>query len=154
MQQVARLTSRSRRAPWKDSLYPEWRTAPLLAPFLRCPKSASDRPPDVRRFEITGSSIAPDGETQEARKTDRLSVGLSIENSALLHCDRKPGQLTTQAPTASYHFFEALVEKQEAEWPEILRCARQWMVHAGVLQLARVHCEPTVLTSSTWGFSS
>lgn len=40
---------------------------------------------------------------------------------------RGPQQLTSHAPKASYHFFEATVEKQEAQWPEMYKRSRQWM---------------------------
>jgi diphosphoinositol-polyphosphate diphosphatase len=31
------------------------------------------------------------------------------------------------APKASYHFFEATVERQEAQWPEMSKRSRTWM---------------------------
>lgn len=47
---------------------------------------------------------------------------------------RKPEQLTAQAPKASYHFFEAVVEKLENEWPEMHKRNRQWMTYAQARQ--------------------
>lgn len=47
---------------------------------------------------------------------------------------RKPEQLTSQAPKAAYHFFEAVVEKQEAQWPEMHKRGRQWMTYAQAAQ--------------------
>lgn len=40
---------------------------------------------------------------------------------------RRPDQLTATAPKASYHFFEAIVDRLEAEWPEMKKRTRQWM---------------------------
>ena len=40
---------------------------------------------------------------------------------------RKPEQLSAHAPKASYHFFEALVDRLESEWPEMKKRTRQWM---------------------------
>jgi diphosphoinositol-polyphosphate diphosphatase len=40
---------------------------------------------------------------------------------------RRAGQLTAQAPKATYHFYEATVEKQEAQWPEMNKRTRMWM---------------------------
>jgi diphosphoinositol-polyphosphate diphosphatase len=40
---------------------------------------------------------------------------------------RRSDQLTSQAPKASYHFYEATVEKQEAQWPEMNKRTRMWM---------------------------
>lgn len=42
---------------------------------------------------------------------------------------RKADQLTATAPKASYHFFEAVVEKQEAQWPEMHKRSRQWFTY-------------------------
>lgn len=47
---------------------------------------------------------------------------------------RKPDQLTTQAPKASYHFFEATVEKQEAQWPEMHKRERHWFSYKDARQ--------------------
>ncbi|KAF2433248.1 hypothetical protein EJ08DRAFT_96648 [Tothia fuscella] len=40
---------------------------------------------------------------------------------------RQSNQMTTQAPKASYHFYEATVTKQEAQWPEAHKRTRMWM---------------------------
>ncbi|KAI9712758.1 MAG: hypothetical protein M1820_001380 [Bogoriella megaspora] len=42
---------------------------------------------------------------------------------------RKPQQMSAEAPRASYHFFEATIERLEAQWPEMQR-ARQYMSFA------------------------
>ena len=38
--------------------------------------------------------------------------------------------MTDEAPKASYRFFEAIVEKMEAEWPEKKKRQRQWCTYA------------------------
>lgn len=43
---------------------------------------------------------------------------------------RKLNQLTTEAPKASYQFFEAIVDSQEGTWPEQHKRARQWFTYA------------------------
>ena len=43
---------------------------------------------------------------------------------------RPSSQLTLTAPKASYQFYEVTVEKEEAEWPEKHKRARQWMTYA------------------------
>ncbi|KAF2016874.1 hypothetical protein BU24DRAFT_139964 [Aaosphaeria arxii CBS 175.79] len=42
---------------------------------------------------------------------------------------RSANQLTSTAPKASYQFFEAVVEKQEAKWPEMHKRGRQWFTY-------------------------
>ncbi|KAH9864753.1 hypothetical protein IAQ61_008698 [Plenodomus lingam] len=54
---------------------------------------------------------------------------------------RKPDQLTTQAPKASYHFFEATVEKQEAQWPEMHKRERRWFNYKDARQALAVRPE-------------
>lgn len=43
-------------------------------------------------------------------------------------------QLTKEAPKASYRFFEATVDKTEAEWPEMAKRSRQWMTYSQAAQ--------------------
>lgn len=43
---------------------------------------------------------------------------------------RDPSQTTAEAPKALYQFFEVTVEKEEAEWPEMHKRARQWLSYA------------------------
>ncbi|KAH9874919.1 hypothetical protein J1614_004407 [Plenodomus biglobosus] len=54
---------------------------------------------------------------------------------------RKPDQLTTQAPKASYHFFEATVEKQETQWPEMHKRERRWFTYKDARQALAVRPE-------------
>ena len=43
---------------------------------------------------------------------------------------RKPAEMTQHAPKAKYQFFEASVDKEEAEWPEKHKRGRRWMKYA------------------------
>ncbi|MCJ1311658.1 hypothetical protein MMC25_005331 [Agyrium rufum] len=43
---------------------------------------------------------------------------------------RTASELTAQAPKALYQFYEVSVEKEEDEWPEMHKRARQWMGYA------------------------
>ena len=43
---------------------------------------------------------------------------------------REPSEITPQAPQAVFQFFEAVVEKEEEDWPEKHKRARQWMTYA------------------------
>lgn len=50
---------------------------------------------------------------------------------------RRPEKFTEEAPKAGYHFFEAIVEREEEEWPEMNKRTRQWMAyHQAVIALA------------------
>lgn len=50
---------------------------------------------------------------------------------------RKPEQLTATAPKAAYHFFEAVVEKEEAVWPEQHKRNRRWMGYKEAIVLLK-----------------
>ncbi|KAF1345373.1 nudix/MutT family protein [Delphinella strobiligena] len=50
---------------------------------------------------------------------------------------RRPEQLTETAPKAAYHFFEAAVEKEEAEWPEKHKRNRKWMGYKEAIVLLK-----------------
>ncbi|KAI9804572.1 MAG: hypothetical protein M1833_006645 [Piccolia ochrophora] len=43
-------------------------------------------------------------------------------------------QMTSQAPKALYQFFQVSVEKEEQQWPEMHKRARQWMSYAQAAQ--------------------
>ena len=59
---------------------------------------------------------------------EEAGIVVAIEKD-LGHIDdnRTDDQLTSHAPRATYHFFEARVEKMEKEWPEMEKRNRQWM---------------------------
>ena len=42
---------------------------------------------------------------------------------------RSPEQMTAEAPKAAYRFFEAIVDKTEAQWPEMKKRERKWMTY-------------------------
>ncbi|KAK4991289.1 hypothetical protein LTR50_001873 [Elasticomyces elasticus] len=46
-------------------------------------------------------------------------------------------QVTKEAPKASYHFFEAIVEKEEREWPEMSKRSRRWMGYKEAVELLK-----------------
>ena len=48
---------------------------------------------------------------------------------------REPSEITPQAPKAVFHFFEAIVEKEEDDWPEKHKRARSWMTYAQAAEL-------------------
>ncbi|KAI5202415.1 hypothetical protein E4T38_05541 [Aureobasidium subglaciale] len=50
---------------------------------------------------------------------------------------RKPEQLTTQAPKAAYHFFEATVDEVKEEWPEKHKRKRRWMGYKEAIVLLK-----------------
>lgn len=48
--------------------------------------------------------------------------------------NRPPKEFTSQAPRAIFQFFECSVQKEESEWPEKKKRARQWMAYASAKQ--------------------
>ena len=49
--------------------------------------------------------------------------------------DNRPAKdLTSYAPRAMFQFFECSVQKEEAEWPEKKKRARQWMAYSAAKQ--------------------
>jgi len=52
----------------------------------------------------------------------------------IIHEMRAANQLTAQAPKASYQFYEVAVEKEEGDWPERHKRARQWMSYLEAAQ--------------------
>ena len=50
---------------------------------------------------------------------------------------RKAEQLTAQAPKAAYFFFDAVVEEEKEEWPEMHKRRRQWMGYREAAKLLK-----------------
>lgn len=50
---------------------------------------------------------------------------------------RKAEQLTATAPKASYHFYEATVLEEKAEWPEMHKRNRRWMGYQEAITLLK-----------------
>jgi len=48
---------------------------------------------------------------------------------------RPTSAVTKNAPKASYHFFEATVTEEKADWPEKAKRSRQWYSNAQATQL-------------------
>ncbi|KAJ5105815.1 hypothetical protein NUU61_003162 [Penicillium alfredii] len=58
---------------------------------------------------------------------EEAGVICTVEKDLGLIPDMRPTTLlTAQAPKASYHFFEAVVDREETEWPEMHKRQRQW----------------------------
>ena len=81
----------------------------------------------------TDEATAQDAAKREAWEEAGITVKISYD-LGLIPERRRPDQLTAQAPKASYHFFEATVEKQEAQWPEMHKRSRQWMTYTQARQ--------------------
>lgn len=62
---------------------------------------------------------------EEAGITVKISTDLGRVDD-----NRSDAQLTSYAPRAAYHFFEATVERLEEDWPEKAKRNRQWMSYA------------------------
>ena len=84
--------------------------------------------------------VLPKGgwETDEATQEDAAKreaweeAGIVVKNARDLGDvteKRSKEQMTADAPYASYRFFEATVEKTEAEWPEMKKRDRKWMTY-------------------------
>lgn len=84
--------------------------------------------------------VLPKGgwETDEATESDAAvreaweEAGVVLRNLKDLGAieeKRKPEQLTPEAPKAAYRFFEAVVDRTEAEWPEMKKRERRWMTY-------------------------
>lgn len=76
----------------------------------------------------TDEATAQDAAKREAWEEAGIIVKVNYD-LGLVPERRRPDQLTAQAPKASYHFFEATVEKQEAQWPEMHKRSRQWFTY-------------------------
>ncbi|KAF2199598.1 hypothetical protein GQ43DRAFT_464689 [Delitschia confertaspora ATCC 74209] len=79
--------------------------------------------------EATAQDAAKREAWEEAGIICRISYDLGVISE-----QRKPEQLTNKAPKAAYHFFEGVVEKEEAEWPEKHKRNRQWMTYTQAKQ--------------------
>lgn len=84
-----------------------------------------------------GWELDEDTVEEAARREAWEEAGIVVKIS----CDlgqiderRKEHQFTVEAPRAAYHFFEAIVEKLEDEWPEMDKRTRQWMDFAQATQ--------------------
>ena len=68
---------------------------------------------------------------QEAAKREaweEAGVVVTVARALGTIADRRgPAELTKHAPRALFHFFEAAVDREEAEWPEKAKRARRWM---------------------------
>ena len=73
--------------------------------------------------EVTAQDAAKRKAWEEAGIICKVTSALGIITGK-----HRADQIAT-APEASYHFFEAVVEKQEAQWPEMHKRSRQWFTY-------------------------
>ena len=76
----------------------------------------------------TDEATAQDAAKREAWEEAGIVCKISYD-LGMISEKRKADQLTTTAPKASYHFFEAVVEKQETQWPEMHKRSMQWFTY-------------------------
>ncbi|KAL1792924.1 hypothetical protein ACET3X_009431 [Alternaria dauci] len=81
----------------------------------------------------TDEATAQDAAKREAWEEAGIICKINYD-LGLIPEKRRPDQLTSQAPKASYHFFEATVEKQEAQWPEQHKRNRNWFSYTEARQ--------------------
>ncbi|KAF2090087.1 hypothetical protein K490DRAFT_54501 [Saccharata proteae CBS 121410] len=77
----------------------------------------------------TDEATAQDAACREAWEEAGIVCNVTYDLGAIDE-KRKPEQFSKEAPRASYHFFEATVERMEKEWPESHKRNRQWMSFA------------------------
>ena len=77
----------------------------------------------------TDEATAQDAAKREAWEEAGVIVTVTRDLGPIT--DKRPQtELTEHAPKALFHFFEAIVEREEAEWPEKAKRTRKWMRHA------------------------
>jgi diphosphoinositol-polyphosphate diphosphatase len=81
----------------------------------------------------TDEATAQDAAKREAWEEAGIICKINYD-LGLIPEKRKADQLTATAPKASYHFFEATVEKQEAVWPEQHKRSRNWFTYTQARQ--------------------
>ncbi|KAF2460434.1 NUDIX hydrolase domain-like protein [Lineolata rhizophorae] len=76
----------------------------------------------------TDEKTAQDAACREAWEEAGIIVKITYD-LGLIPEKRKPEELSPQAPKAAYHFFEATVQKEEADWPERDKRGRRWFTY-------------------------
>lgn len=74
----------------------------------------------------TDEKSAQDAAVREAWEEAGIVCRVQLDLGSIPEM-RKPEEVTAQAPRASYRFFDVIVEKEERQWPEMHKRARQWM---------------------------
>ena len=74
----------------------------------------------------TDEATAQDAAKREAWEEAGVVVTVA-RDLGIITDKRTPTELTKHAPKALFHFFEATVDCEEAEWPEKHKRARKWM---------------------------
>lgn len=99
-----------------------------------------------------GGWVLPKGgwETDEATAADaacreaweEAGVVCTVHRDLGMIADPRPtSAATNHAPKCSYQFFEVSVDREEGQWPEMNKRARQWMVYAQAAQAFAVRPE-------------
>lgn len=88
----------------------------------------------------TDENTAADAACREA--WEEAGVICTIQKDLGMIADKRPNTLlTSTAPKASYHFFEAIVDKEEEKWPEMNKRRRQWVNYTTAAQFLTVRPE-------------
>lgn len=75
---------------------------------------------------------------------EEAGVICTVSRDLGLISDMRPSTLlTAHAPKASYQFFEATVNREEKEWPEMHKRTRRWVSYAEAAQA--LACRPEIL---------
>lgn len=75
---------------------------------------------------------------------EEAGVICTVSRDLGLISDMRPSTLlTAHAPKASYQFFEATVDREEEEWPEMHKRTRRWVGYAEAAQA--LACRPEIL---------
>lgn len=62
---------------------------------------------------------------------EEAGVVCTVQQNLGLIPDMRPSTLlTANAPKASYHFYEAIVDRVEEQWPEMYKRTRRWATYA------------------------
>lgn len=75
---------------------------------------------------------------------EEAGVLCTVQTDLGLIPDMRPSTLlTAHAPKASYQFFEATVDREEEQWPEMHKRKRQWVPYSQAA--AALACRPELL---------
>lgn len=81
----------------------------------------------------TDEATAQDAAKREAWEEAGITCKITYD-LGLIPERRKAEQLSATAPRASYQFYEAVVEAQHSQWPEMNKRSRQWMTYSQATQ--------------------
>ncbi len=81
----------------------------------------------------TDEGSAQEAASREAWEEAGIVVRVQYDLGSITDM-RKNEALSSHAPRASYRFFEVIVEKEEAVWPEMHKRSRTWLSYAEAAQ--------------------